>query len=562
MDTAQLQDACEAVEELQAALAASVAAEETARLETDGLHKALDEYRREEEERFSKSLRQQADLMRMHRRLGELGEANHAAEAAAGSAAIDVRVIQGSLERAEAEVAGLTEELAHERERAAAQLQAVTNAREREGGEHRVRVTALSAQLDALMNSVNTQRVGARQYVEDIEPMYARLKTAIQYELELSSSMGKSWVTMELGEAQQRVARAEARLEEGRHASAEERRAREAQHEARCEDIRASCARQVDELKEHISTLVIEQQEAQASARAAQQRVLEQLESERAAFHTALREMQGSLGGARSEGARRARLVSRLVARVMREWGRKRAVRVLGAWRLVAQRSRHRSILERQVVAETRLTGSAMAIAVRRWQHRELLDGFLALRDHARARAARRARGLARAKEAAAAAAAARERAELEEAAAQRSRSALGSAGVRREQYLAYLEACLSQRRAPAEEVVEMAQALELEHPPLPLEAEVLRRIRSAEIQLGVQAGARPPAEAAAAVAAAFTASAAGGGAALQAGLAAGARREAWVGAVGEGASLAVEGGTTVPRSRHDPRGRRRHHHY
>lgn len=117
--------------QLRAALAVSAASEEAARLETDGLRRQLAEYRAEEQVielptsprpspplslashvrsplrqgRFTAGLRQQAEQMRLHRRIASLAEEGSGHKAAVVAAGVEVACLRADLERSEAQVA-------------------------------------------------------------------------------------------------------------------------------------------------------------------------------------------------------------------------------------------------------------------------------------------------------------------------------------------------------------------------------------------------------------------------------------------------------------------------
>ena len=114
----------------------------------------------------------------------------------------------------------------------------------------------------------------------------------VRLELDLSRSIGQSWASAETEAALQRAARSEARL-----ASAETARKAEAvshaeHHAAEKEALNAAAELRLGEAQDHVARLLSELQEKDAASRAAQQRVLSQLSTERTAFHKALTGMQ------------------------------------------------------------------------------------------------------------------------------------------------------------------------------------------------------------------------------------------------------------------------------
>ena len=399
LDVAQLDAASEAVESLRAALSAAAASEEASRLEVAGLQAQIKAFRAEEEGRFQHQLRQQAELMRLRLRIGELSEQLGDRDSVTECAVIDVRCLQQELHHAEQRAKELTAELSSQRMHTQAQQKALHAAREREAADHRARLGEHSAQLEALREAMtSSQRVDPRKYLELLEPTYQRLAEGVKYERDMADALGHAWVAAEVEEAREAAVTAEVKLATSERAYLDGARLREEQHARRLEGVKASAASQVDELKEYIATLVTELQEKDASARQAQQSVLDQLHAERATFHASLRGMQEQLAAARSEVARKGRVQNRMLAKVMAAWDRRRLHRITLGWRAAVVRARMEAAggLERRVhAAEVRLTASSMLIAEQRWRQVGLSRAFAQLRVFCDAVRAARTRPLA-----------------------------------------------------------------------------------------------------------------------------------------------------------------------
>lgn len=191
IDISSLVEAAAAVEDLHAALSASAASEEAARLNAVHLTKLLAEYRREEEGRFQHQLRQHSEQMRQRLRLGQLAADASASEDAAASAAIDVACIQAELSRAEQRADELLGDLREERAHSQTIIQALQAAREREAKEHTERLHLHMGQLDELRETMaSDRRVDPRQYLVLLEPVRERLVEAIRYEIERTQTLG------------------------------------------------------------------------------------------------------------------------------------------------------------------------------------------------------------------------------------------------------------------------------------------------------------------------------------------------------------------------------------
>ena len=383
-DLAALSEASTAVESLRAALTASAASEEAARLEVSGLEKQLEAYRREEDGRFQHQLRQQSEQMRLRLRMGEMEREISLKEGAASSAGIDIQCLQQELARVEQRASEATAEMKEEKRQSEAAIAALHAAREREAEEHRQRLAEHQRQLHALRETMGQdRRVDPRMYLELLEPVYQRLADGLRHELERSNALGASWGAREAEEARAALARFEVqRDEEAAFRNAQARR-REEKHQAQLESVKASAAKEVEELKDHLASLVSELQEKEAAARAAQQLVLDQLSAERTSFHTSLKRMQTQLAAARSEMARGGRVSSHLVSKVMAEWDKRRLVRVVIGWRAeVVRRQFMRSDAREEELkhSEQRLTNSSLFLAAQRWRHLELSKAFTYLR--------------------------------------------------------------------------------------------------------------------------------------------------------------------------------------
>ena len=272
LDVAALQEASEAVESLRASLTASAAAEEAARLEVDSLRAALTRQREDDDRRYQETLRQQAETMRMHVRIGELLEAASLRNAAAESAAIDVTCIQQELAHAEDVAARLAADLVSQRAHSDRQMAALHAAREREASAHLERLGEHGKQLEKLRTLMTEeQRVDPRHFVEQLQPVYVALADGLRHETELSRTLGEGWATAEAEAAMQRAATAEARLTSVEAAKATDREARRAQQQAEREAVHASAQLHVEQMKDHVASLLSEMQEKEAASRAAQQ---------------------------------------------------------------------------------------------------------------------------------------------------------------------------------------------------------------------------------------------------------------------------------------------------
>lgn len=394
LDLAHLEEATDAVEELRAALAAAAAAEEASRLEVVGLQRQLQAYREEEDARFQQTLHKQSEALRLHQRLGKVAEEASAQRDAATSAAMDVACLQAEIQLAEIRMEQLAGDLQSERAHAATQQAMLDESRRREGEAHARRLREHEAQLAELREAMtSSQRVDPRKYLELLQPACARLTESLRAELALSNGLGAAWSAAEVESAHRQAALASARLEEEREARrrAERQRADHHAHELRA--ARDAVTVQLDELRAHTAELLSNLQEGETASRAAQQRVLEQLQSEREGFHTTLKALQAQLFGARAEVGRANRIRSRLVAKVMAGWEVRRLAHIVGAWRAHVVRVWRTRLGEREDRAhanELRLTASAMLLAITRWRQRELRHAFAALRAAAHVAGGRR----------------------------------------------------------------------------------------------------------------------------------------------------------------------------
>ena len=102
-----------------------------------------------------------------------------------------------------------------------------------------------------------------------------------------------------------------------------------------------------------------ELQEKDASARATQQTVLDQLARERETFHSSLQRLQKELHAARKEGARGGKIASHLVNKVVVEWARRRKQRIVLGWRAEVLRSKRLDAAKREAAAMTALARQA-----------------------------------------------------------------------------------------------------------------------------------------------------------------------------------------------------------
>lgn len=375
-----LGEAAAQVASLRAALSVAAASEEALRHEVDSAQQQLLQFQDEEAHRFQHSMRAQAEQMRLRVRIGELSEASTAKDAIVAAATTDVSCLQREVHTAEARVEDCMAELKGWREHAEMQITALHAARESEGTEHRERVTALRSQLDEFEQSVSTsRRVDPRLWIEMIDPVCRRLGEALNHELEMSAAVGRTWATSDVEAACAEAARAAARVASAEQAMRDERARRSACVRQAEEAVRASMSAQLDEMKDYVGSLVSELQEKDAAARASQQTVLAQLAKERASFHSHLKALQKELAAARGETARGQRVVSHLVAKVMDEWARRRAGRVLLAWRAEIVRARRLAAAEREAEAherQIRLNLSAALVAEQRWRYASLQRAF------------------------------------------------------------------------------------------------------------------------------------------------------------------------------------------
>ena len=254
LDVMALCEAREAVESLQAALSVAAAAEEAAKTEVIGMKSQLRDLRTEEESRYHRQLRAQAEQMRLHQRVGELMQAASLREAAAESATIDVVCLQHELARAEAAVEAVQGDLVAERAHAMRQLATLREAHEREAHEHADRLAAFEAALERLRTQMGSeQRVDPRIFLEQIEPAMAMVEAGARHELQVAQAVSATWANLETEAALQRAASAEARLDEcerARRAEAERRRTQQAQertavqareHTYTCYELRTAC---------------------------------------------------------------------------------------------------------------------------------------------------------------------------------------------------------------------------------------------------------------------------------------------------------------------------------
>ena len=245
---AALSEASAAVESLRTALSAASAAEEAAQLEVAGLKKQLAAYRQEEDGRFQLQLRQQSEQMRLRLRVGELAEEVGLKEGAAACAVVDVQCLQVELQRSERRADELAADLKEQTAQSEAAMAALHAAREREGQEHRQRLAQHQQQLQALRETMaSDRRVDPRMYLELLEPVYRRLSDGLSLELERSQTLGMSWGSTEAEQARAACARLEARLDEERAARHAEATRREAQHREQLEHSRESARRTTTE---------------------------------------------------------------------------------------------------------------------------------------------------------------------------------------------------------------------------------------------------------------------------------------------------------------------------
>jgi hypothetical protein len=366
VDVVALQEAADAVERLRAALSASAAAEEAARLEADSLRAALARQQSDDDRLYHDELRQQAETMRLQVRIGELQEVASLRSAAAESSAVDVACIQRELALADEANAELAMDLVAQRMHFETQMKTLHSAREREGAAHEERLALHSENLVRLRSMMEQeQRVDTRIFLEQLQPVYQRLDAGLRRERELSSSLGALWANAEVEAALLRAATAEARLAKAEAAKERERADRSKQQAAERAAVQASAQLQVDQIKEHLATVLSEAQEKEARSRSAQQALLESLNAERDGFYSSLKAIQAQLSAARQEAGRAARISNHLVAKVMAAWERQKLSRLLLGWRAVAFEAAHERLWARSKEHEHELSTSLSAAAAR-----------------------------------------------------------------------------------------------------------------------------------------------------------------------------------------------------
>ena len=366
VDVVALQEAADAVERLRAALSASAAAEEAARLEADSLRAALARQQADDDRLYHDQLRQQAETMRLQVRIGEVLEAASLRSAAADSSAVDVACIQRELALADEANAALAVDLVAQRMHFETQMKTLHSAREREGAAHAERLAQHAENLERLRSMMEQeQRVDSRIFLEQLQPVYQRLDAGLRRERELSSSLGSLWATAEVENALQRAATAEARLAKAEAAKERERADRRKQQAAERAAVQASAQLQVDQIKEHLATVLSEAQEKEARSRSAQQALLESLNAERDGFYSSLKAVQAQLSAARQEAGRAARISSHLVAKVMAAWERRKLSRLVLGWRAVALEVVRERLWARSKEHEHELSASLSAAAER-----------------------------------------------------------------------------------------------------------------------------------------------------------------------------------------------------
>lgn len=366
VDVVALQEAADAVERLRAALSASAAAEEAARLEADSLRAALARQQSDDDRLYHDELRQQAETMRLQVRIGELLEVASLRSAAAESSAVDVACIQRELALADEANAELAMDLVAQRIHFETQMKTLHSAREREGAAHEERLALHSENLVRLRSMMEQeQRVDTRIFLEQLQPVYQRLDAGLRRERELSSSLGALWANAEVEAALLRAATAEARLAKAEVAKERERADRSKQQAAERAAVQASAQLQVDQIKEHLATVLSEAQEKEARSRSAQQALLESLNAERDGFYSSLKAIQAQLSTARQEAGRAARISNHLVAKVMAAWERRKLSRLLLGWRAVAFEAARERLWARSKEHEHELSTSLSAAAAR-----------------------------------------------------------------------------------------------------------------------------------------------------------------------------------------------------
>ena len=366
VDVVALQEAADAVERLRAALSASAAAEEAARLEADSLRAALARQQSDDDRLYHDELRQQAETMRLQVRIGELLEVASLRSAAAESSAVDVACIQRELALADEANAELAMDLVAQRMHFETQMKTLHSAREREGAAHEERLALHSENLVRLRSMMEQeQRVDTRIFLEQLQPVYQRLDAGLRRERELSSSLGALWANAEVEAALLRAATAEARLAKAEAAKERERADRSKQQTAERAAVQASAQLQVDQIKEHLATVLSEAQEKEARSRSAHQALLESLNAERDGFYSSLKAIQAQLSAARQEAGRAARISNHLVAKVMAAWERRKLSRLVLGWRAVALEAMRERLWARSKEHEHELSTSLSAAAAR-----------------------------------------------------------------------------------------------------------------------------------------------------------------------------------------------------
>ena len=366
VDVVALQEAADAVERLRAALSASAAAEEAARLEADSLRAALARQQSDDDRLYHDELRQQAETMRLQVRIGELLEVASLRSAAAESSAVDVACIQRELALADEANAELAMDLVAQRIHFETQMKTLHSAREREGAAHEERLALHSENLVRLRSMMEQeQRVDTRIFLEQLQPVYQRLDAGLRRERELSSSLGALWANAEVEAALLRAATAEARLAKAEAAKERERADRSKQQAAERAAVQASAQLQVDQIKEHLATVLSEAQEKEARSRSARQALLESLNAERDGFYSSLKAIQAQLSAARQEAGRAARISNHLVAKVMAAWERRKLSRLVLGWRAVALEAARERLWARSKEHEHELSTSLSAAAAR-----------------------------------------------------------------------------------------------------------------------------------------------------------------------------------------------------
>ena len=378
LDMEQLRDASEAVESLRSALSASAAAEEAARLEVSGLKLQLTQFREEEDARFSATLRQQAELMKLQKRIAALTTEGAELRAVSHVANANVAVLRCEVERAEAEASTLKADLRAFREQAAAQLKAVSAAREREGAEHASRLGVFQRQLAGVREAMTQQlAVDARQYLDIAEPLYKKLREGVEYELSLASQVGRCWETAEVEMAREEAAAAQGRLDDAVWASRRDRAAREDAIREERRLLTEAHAEQMGSLREQAADAVLRLQEAEVSARAAQQRMLEEMRTERDSFQRSLRSVQQQSASLRRDVTRMARGRDRLVLKLAAASHERGLSRIVHAWRGLVVVSQLSTARAAQGAVALRARADLTQQALQTWVHAALRSGWV-----------------------------------------------------------------------------------------------------------------------------------------------------------------------------------------